>query len=183
MIVNGTSYVRAWENGGTTYPAREATPSANRFAFDCSPYSRRYGVPYVIRGVQPWGSGVLSSSNGLEKSASYMISVSTEGAFTHYDGTLGVISSSTSWLHHTFKGEPDKNGYCERQGPAPTVPPSDPGAPGAYPMAADGSGYCLSPGRKLPTYRDGNGTPTASASDPVAELATDAVDDATNCPG
>ena len=72
---------------------------------------------------------------------------------------------------------------CERVGPAPAVPPSDPGDPGAYPMAQDGSGYCLSPGRKLPTYKDGSGTPTGSSSDPVVELATEAMDDPTNCPG
>jgi hypothetical protein len=50
-------------------------------------------------------------------------------------------------------------------------------------VATDGSGYCLSPGRKLPTYRDSSGTPTSSVSDPVVELATEAVDDPTNCPG
>lgn len=194
VVTNATTYslnggseiYSSWEevSGGTAYHHREGTPSATHFSYDCSPYSQRYGVKYVIRNVQPWGSGVLSTSNGLEKSATYMDSVSTSGAFTHYNSSgVGVVASSTTWLTNTFNGKPDRNGYCERVGPPPEAPPSDPGNPGIYPMAADGSGYCLSPGRKLPTYKDSTGTPTSSASDSVVELATEAVDDPANCPG
>ena len=157
---------------------------ANYFYYDCTGYKRRYGVPYVIR------AGNLLASNGKEvMTPNQMTSVTS----FEISATRQLISGDPAApnmytdMYEQSGGikypERHQAAYCERVGPAPALPPSDPGDPGAYPMAQDGSGYCLSPGRKLPTYRDGSGTPTSSASDSVVELATEAVDDPANCPG
>lgn len=152
----------------------------------CSAHVQRYGAPYVLRGlVNGWnstlpthfgGTGIRSMAGDNGKEKSHWGSV---------EGTnLRVLQESP--LISAIDGRPLTEilggAYCERVGEAPVPPPADSGNPGAYPMASDWSGYCLGKGRKLPTYKDGNGTPTASATDPVAELATEAVDDPTNCP-
>lgn len=155
---------------------------ANSFRFDCSSYSAIYGVPYVIRGLTGFSAAELAAWHGQETATSWVGLGTTPPSYALEQISSSPVMNRVNLLLQ--QRYPTRNlGYCERQGPAPAVPPSDPGDPGAYPMSTDGSGYCLSPGRKLPTYRDGAGTPTTSPSDPVAELATDAVDDATNCPG
>lgn len=155
----------------------------NRFFYDCRSYSEQYGVPYVIRGAP------VSSINGKEymtlsdanKSPVFQMAESSQRVVQRQDDP-----TLYDRITDPFNMTPHENARCERDGPAPEPAPeepSDPGSPGAYPIATDGSGYCLSPGRKLPTYKDGAGTPTSSPSDIVAEIATEAVDDPTNCPG
>jgi hypothetical protein len=174
LVITPISTVSSWEYvnyGGSPAQEREADVSANRYRLDCSSYSSRYGVPYRIKGARH------SLSNGLETSA-WLNSYQTFEDVRHLDAENKVGFGMT----YVNRANTALNGVCERQGPAPVPPPADPGDPGAYSMAADHSGYCLSPGRKLPTYRDSAGTPTSSAADPVVELATEAVDDPTNCP-
>jgi prepilin-type N-terminal cleavage/methylation domain-containing protein len=157
----------------------------NSYRYDCSSYSNRYGAPYLTRGLPSSPTGL----NGRETTpfvtlVSSLTLIASGAQVTQYFG--GPYSPATGNVYDlipTSSPFSSPSSYCERVGPAPSVPPSDPGDPGAYPMAADGSGYCLSSGRKLPTYRDSSGTPTSSSADPVVELATEAVDDPTNCPG
>lgn len=160
-----------WPSLVTSPAVAEMTPSADQFRYDCSFYSQEYGVPYRIKDSTPGAAGAETGAwtGGTD--------VSFEGEFVAL--TPRKIGDGRLYIN---KNTPSRSGVCERVGPAPETPPADPGAPGAYPMATDGSGYCLSPGRKLPTYKDGSGTPTESSSDPVVELATEAVDDPTNCP-
>lgn len=169
---------------GTSSRVRDILPQ--KWRATCTPHVEKYGAPYVLSGLtNGWsttlpthfgGTGIrsMAGDNGKEKSH-----------WGHVAGTnLRVIQEDP--LISAVDGRPLTEilggARCERVGEAPAPPPADPGDPGAYPMATDGSGYCLSPGRKLPTYRDSSGTPTSSASDPVVELATEAVDDPTNCP-
>jgi prepilin-type N-terminal cleavage/methylation domain-containing protein len=154
----------------------------NRMLYDCRYYSRQYGVPYVIKGASiaaiNGGEAITASQAATYPSLFQITGTSISEGTVEIDGTFPTL--------YRFEPNPinmanHQNVVCERQGPAPVPPPADPGDPGAYSMAADHSGYCLSPGRKLPTYRDSAGTPTSSASDPVVELASEAVDDSTNC--
>lgn len=154
-----------WQSPGITTTLKTIAPE--RYRFTCSPASEKYGTKYELKGhtaAQLHPDKDKSTWMGTTRS---LVSLGTTPA--SYEQIAAVPTVGTR--------------YCERVGPAPAVPPADPGNPGIYPMAADGSGYCLSPGRKLPTYRDGSGTPTSSASDSVVELATEAVDDPANCPG
>lgn len=140
---------------------RRLSPAFYRYS--CAGHSERYGVEYALPANMS-----LDAPRPLNR-------------------TRTMVSSSPVYYEQSYDPvyppAPVANAKCVRQGPAPEPAPSDPGDTGAYPMAADGSGYCLSPGRKLPTYKDGAGTPTSSPSAPVAELGSEAVDDPTNCPG
>lgn len=160
------AYAHGSYNGGLSTIGWLRDLPASKWRLTCASHSSDYGVSYLIKGAS-------GTSNNLEKGVWQAV------AWTY----LGQIQSSPRY--DAADGVPPSVGgaYCERVGPAPAIPPAAPGFLGAYPMAADYSGYCLSQGRKLPTYRDGSGTPTDSSSDPVVELATEAVDDPTNCPG
>jgi type II secretory pathway pseudopilin PulG len=135
--------------------------SPTHYRYSCQAYTDKFGVEYQIN---------INDSEPYKTLPITRVKVS--------DSPIAYEQSYAN----VYPPPPQSGVMCVRVGAAPEAPPSDPGDPGAYPMAADHSGYCLSPGRKLPTYRDSNGTPTSSASDPVMELATDAVDDPTNCP-
>jgi type II secretory pathway pseudopilin PulG len=155
----------------------------NTVQLTCEPYSERHGVEYRLTN-NPFGT--ISGRQDLSQ-------VRTFDTGSAFDQTLTSISPDPevtayyeqrihqSYLTHWFA----PNAKCERVGPAPELPPAvpaDPGSPGKYPLAADGSGWCVGPGRKLPAFSDENGTPTSSHSDVVREIAADAVDDEANCP-
>lgn len=149
--------------------------SPSHFRLTCEAYSTRYGVPYSLSGL-PSLHALATGRNDVTKLRPIVFTTNTglSGVY-HYDGTATVASE-------TFTPPGVGSAKCVRQGPAPETPPTDPGSPGDYPPAADGSGWCLSAGRKLPTYSDSAGTPTSSTDDSVFELAAEAVDDPTNCP-
>lgn len=181
-----TSYKYMTENffGDMPYGKNSAgrffrTIAPNHFSYDCRSYSRSYGVQYVIKGS---ADARMNNKEHLTRAESAGLSI----VFAVNSTDVEIVGSSPvqyDKVPNAINTSSHSSVHCERVGPAPAVPPSDPGDPGVYPMAADGSGYCLSPGRKLPTYKDSAGTPTSSASDSVAELGTEAVDDLTNCPG
>jgi type II secretory pathway pseudopilin PulG len=153
-------------------------PSSHQFT--CEPLTERYGVEYRLQG----GYGVVSGRPGLGIAKPF----ESSGLYTHT--LVGFPQDlSTNYyeqrLRTTFISSPTSptSAKCVRNGPAPELPPAvpaDPGSPGKYPLAEDGSGWCVGPGRKLPAFSDENGTPTTSHSDVVREIASDAVDDEIN---
>jgi prepilin-type N-terminal cleavage/methylation domain-containing protein len=142
-----------WNYGSLIYTIGLTPPESGRYT--CGTYQDVWGISYILAKRVAAGPQLWSDS---------------------YAGqSVGNWSGS-----YAFKASQEAldNTYCRRDGPAPPVAEE---VMGDVKMAADFSGWCVVPGRKIPTYRDRNRTqPTTAHSDVVLSIG-ETVDDAANC--
>jgi prepilin-type N-terminal cleavage/methylation domain-containing protein len=128
---------------------RRLSPSFYRYS--CKGHSDRYGVEYA-----------LPANMSLDAPRQLNITrtrVSDDPIY--YEQSYNPV----------YPPAPITNAKCVRQGPAPAVPPATDGNPGNPPPKADFSGLCVAKGWSVATFKP-DGTPTSSATDPVARIAS-----------